>query len=531
MIRALVAMLVIVACGLALRLAPKSVPDLSARMWLALESRWASLVIGLLTSIAAAYASGSLHRVPVVADEWAYASQATLFAHFRWTGGPLPELFDRIQVRYPIASKYFPGESLMLVPGVWLRAPSLMPIVLTGVVGGGLFAIARRIAGVKVALLTLLYWMSIPVTLYWGGSYMSEVVSGAMWIVTWLCLLQWRDHPRAIWLVGVGLAIGVAAITRPLTAIALCLPAAAFVLVRSRQRGEWRTLVPGVIAGAAVVGIIPVFNARTTGDWRVTPFEQYRRDYIPFDRLGFGLDSTPPRWRLPPDIDREMEQYRNGHRAYTVRALPSALQDRLRRIALDIWPGWRRALMPLAAVGLALLVPESAVGVASFALLVALYLLYWTPPFWTVYYLEGYPVLCFLTVVGGVRLIETLAGSGGRRLVGSALALAAVAGVVGTVRITHATRQQVDADAAVYRRFDATLATLTEPKLLVFVRYGPSHNKYRPLTRNEPDLSTARIWLINDEGAADQELRRLAPDRTAYLFDEATWRLQPLAAE
>ena len=50
----------------------------------------------------------------------------------------------------------------------------------------------------------------------------------------------------------------------------------------------------GVAVGVAFLSVIPLWSWRTTGDWRETPLAAYRRDYLPFDRLGFSVDSTRP---------------------------------------------------------------------------------------------------------------------------------------------------------------------------------------------------------------------------------------------
>lgn len=502
-------------------------PD-SEPVWRSLQTKRATVGVMLFSGIALSLTAGTLHRMPVVPDEWLYATQAALFAHLRWTGGPVPAVFDSAVAFAAVASKYPPGESLLLTPGVWLHVPSVMPVVLTAVTAGGIFAIARRIADVRVATLTVLYWLSLPQTLIWHVSYMSEVASGATWLIAWWCLLTWvRDGTRAA-LIGVGVAIGVAAITRPLSAIALSVPVAIVVIAVSARRRAWWLLGRALLAGCAVLSVIPVWNAKTTGSWRMTPIEAARREYMPFDKLGFGFDSTPPRRLFPPDLDRAMQSYRDGHRGYTPAAVPAALVSRLRFVARDVWAGPRRGLFPFFILSAAVITFDAWIGVASTALLIALYLLYWTPPSWTIYYLEVEPVLCFLTVVGCVRFVEWTAGRMALRRLPLALAVVASVAVVVVLWVASDARKQTRASAAYYWRFDSTLASLPASKALVFVRYSPTHLRFNWLTRNELDLSAARIWLLNDIGPRDIQLQRLAPDRRAYIFDEATWTLTPL---
>jgi hypothetical protein len=64
---------------------------------------------------------------------------------------------------------------------------------------------------------------------------------------------------------------------------------------------------------------------------------------------------------------------------------------------------------------------------------------------------------------------------------------------------------------------------------IVFVRYAASHNDGLSLVRNAPNLDEAPVWTVYDRGAENARLMALAPERVPYLFDEATWTLQPLA--
>jgi len=59
----------------------------------------------------------------------------------------------------------------------------------------------------------------------------------------------------------------------------------------------------------------------------------------------------------------------------------------------------------------------------------------------------------------------------------------------------------------------------------VFIRYAPAHPIYRSLIANEPDLASARAWLVYDRGDDNARLVRLAPDRVPYVYDEAAGTL------
>ena len=45
--------------------------------------------------------------------------------------------------------------------------------------------------------------------------------------------------------------------------------------------------------------LMPLHNSQVTGNWRTSPYARYTSLYLPFDRMGFGLDSTPAAMPLP----------------------------------------------------------------------------------------------------------------------------------------------------------------------------------------------------------------------------------------
>src|SRR2546423_1254716 len=155
-----------------------------------LSSRWGSVVCGVITAVVTWCAWGSLNQIAAYHDEAAYLLQAGIFASGRWTAAarPLPEFFEQYHVLVTpvLASKYWPGHSLLMVPGVWLGLPGLVPVLLSGLAGALCFALARRVAASPwVALVTWLFWTSAPGGLYWRGARFSEITTSALWLVGW----------------------------------------------------------------------------------------------------------------------------------------------------------------------------------------------------------------------------------------------------------------------------------------------------------------------------------------------------------
>jgi hypothetical protein len=81
-----------------------------------------------------------------------------------------------------------------------------------------------------------------------------------------------------------------------------------------------------------------------------------------------------------------------------------------------------------------------------------------------------------------------------------------------------------------YRNLKQAFQSLPGNKVVVFVRYSPNHNPHHGLIRNEPDLDHARIWVVQDRNGENIKLLLAAPDRVAYLFDEASGQIVFLSA-
>ena len=122
-----------------------------------LASSWLPAVCGLISMLVMAWVWKGSHFIPNIADESAYLLQAEIFAKGAWSlaARPLPEFFEQIHVFATpfVAAKYFPGHSLLLVPGVLIHFPPLVPLLL--IFGSGLLivALSRRITNGWVALL------------------------------------------------------------------------------------------------------------------------------------------------------------------------------------------------------------------------------------------------------------------------------------------------------------------------------------------------------------------------------------------
>lgn len=498
-----------------------------------LESGVAVVLLGAASAAVVAVVWGTPDPVARVHDEAAYLLQARLFASGRWTGlaRPLPEFFEQMQVFVTpvLASKYPPGHSLALVPGIWLGIPALMPLLINAAAGSLVFAHARRLGGAIVGLLTWLLWVSAPATLGYRASYLSQNTTTVLWLAALWALSEWLSTGSRRWLVVLGGCLGLGAITRPMTMFALALPMAFVVLWRVVKTRRWRDLAIAAVAGGLFLALGILWNVRTLGEWRTSPYREYSRTYFPYEWTGFGERPDPPLRPIPPGMESFDRQFRRLHADHTVGAVPEILSGRLERIFEDQWGGGRRVLAPFAVVGALALCGPGLFAVVSVALLVAAHLFMAHFLSWTVYYLEAQPVLSFVTALGLCGVVASILAAAFRRrpelarrvgrLIVSAIGIALAVHLAGNV---VAAKEERARDAAVFEDFRERVRRLPEDKVIVFVRYGTDPDVHRKLVVNEPDLDRAKAWVVHDRGNFNALLRSRAPERKAYVYDEET---------
>ena len=510
----------------------------TARSVVFLESRWAPMVAGLLTMAAVWFVWRSLGEPGVVHDERAYLLQAEIFAGGHWTAPrpPIADFFEQMHVFVDPAvfAKYPPAHSLMLVPGVWLGAPGLMPAVLAGVSGALTFWLARRLSGVWTALLGWLLWTTAPATLIWTATYFSETTSTAMWLAAACATTLWLDSGNGRFLIGVAAALAWGFEARPLTMVALAIPLI-FVIVRHIvQTRRWQALAMPALVAATILAFGPLWNYKTLGQATVDPYAHYSRMHFPFDKPGFGVDPTPPLRKVPTELMAMGDWSRAIHQEYVPSAVPSALASRIQTLLVTFGEGWRIVLLVLLLLSFARAQGAARLGLAAFVGLFLAYLAFAHPPHWIVHYVELLPILHFLAAAQLVRFVgrfnrDSSGGAVGvwpRAALGSAIATAVMLPLC--LGDLARVRTAIDERNGFHRRAaDALRAAPTNS--IVFVRYPPTQNPHHALTRNEPNLHEARSWVVYDRGIDNERLLAMAPDRQAYRLDVETFRLEPLS--
>jgi hypothetical protein len=504
-----------------------------------LENRGVIAFVFAVTFCVLWYSWAAWNPIPVVHDEMAYVFQAQVFARGMWAlpAPQFPAFWEQphFLIEPTVTIKYFPGHSLLLALGALVRWVPLMPLVLQSANAVLLFVLARRVSSGAVALLAWIIWLFTPMVLYFGASYFSEATTTICWLAGWYALLEWRSTRKLPWLLAVALLTGWGAITRPLTGLAYAIPVGIVVLRDVIRERRWRDLAFALLVGVAVIGILPLWSAHTTGDWRVTPLALYTRLYMPYDVPGFGLITTPPAHAMTPQMLEWNDIYSSIHVDHLPGKLLSIFGSRVLYLFISTWGLTSGILGVFAFIGLLTVSVEAAFAVGSSVFLIVVYLVYATPAQWTLYYYETTPAFTYLSAAGLAWAASMIGRPLGtppspgyawrsvrwtRALVAGALVLAPP-GLM-ALQLIHA---QHIGDRKALKRFEHLLGTIHDARAVVFVRYAPTHSTHVTFVRNVANPATERIWVVYDRGEAENaRFRATVPDRKAYLFDETRGR-------
>jgi 4-amino-4-deoxy-L-arabinose transferase-like glycosyltransferase len=353
------------------------------------------LVICALAFLAtAAVACFAFEGLAHLEDEVAYLFQARTMALGRLTvpspGQPdafwTPFVLDHLGQRF---GKYPPGWPGILAGGVLAGVPWIVNPLLAAFALYLVYRLGHSLYDDRTGLLAAALGLLSPLFLVLSGSYLSHLAS-LVWLLLFSLWFIWTAQGRSHWFaVGAGLALGMAFLTRSLTAMAYAVPFVIYSLAQlvRRRQAYWPNYLVVALAAGAVALLLPTYQWTVTGDPWLNPYLLW----WPYDRLGFG-----------PDIGAMP----GGH---SISYAWINLKQDLSRAATDVlgWPAlsWLPlalglVLRPWRARDWALTVP--------FACLVIAYLFYWigSPArLWGPrYYFEGFGGLWLLAAVGLLKV-------------------------------------------------------------------------------------------------------------------------------
>jgi hypothetical protein len=484
--------------------------------------RFGPLVAALITMVTVWYAWGDVRPIAKVHDEQSYVLQAQIFASGRWTAPspPIPEFFEQphVMVVPAVASKYPPGNALLLTPGALVGYPALMVLVLSGVTAALIFGLAMRLTNPWAGALTWLLWMTAPIVLRFQPGFYSEVTTTVTILGAWWSLLSWRETRLRRWLLLVALCMGWCAITRPLTALAFAIPIGAVVLRDLNSVRRWNDFAMAVLAGTAVLMILPLWSAKTTGSWRVTPIEMYRRDYMAYDKIGFTVDTAAPRRGETPVLKALNDYFLSAHQQQSLRRVPVTAFERVAALTVAFFQGWRVPLIAGFLVGLFFMSWPLRFAMASVVTTFLAHLAYAHYPPWTIYYVETAPAVSAVTALGLWHVARRILGDERRMRMAMSL-IAVVLVVFGAQGVQHA-RLDHRVRASFDRLFADQINRLPQKPAIVFIHYTPRSAQHISEVFNYPDLNAASVWVVHDLGPRNAELRKMFPNRASFDFEE-----------
>ncbi len=244
-------------------------------------------------------ATDIFHELPHAQDDVAYLLHAKWLADGQLYGAvsPLAE-YLRVPFTYVRDGKWFTHYPviwpLLLAPGVaaemhWLVSPIFGALFMVS-----LYGLGRELYGPLVGLAALLIAAVSPMRLLMHGSLLSHAAASAFTVsFVWALVAGWRRQSPGT-LMASGVALSIVFGMRPLTALAIGIPAGAWLLTgfsRSDNQPAALRCITRFALGA-LLGVLPtlVYNQLLMGNALTSPYSVLARGSpVAFENLMYGL--------------------------------------------------------------------------------------------------------------------------------------------------------------------------------------------------------------------------------------------------
>ncbi len=179
-----------------------------------------------------------LQDFPNSADEYAYLFQGQTFLEKRLWNEPHPaqEFFSFAhiaQIEGKWVSRFPPGWPIVLAIGSFLRIPSWLINPFLGTLSIlFLFALARRIYNVRVAIVSVASILFSGFFIFNSASYFAHTLCGLLIILFFYCELRFIQENRKTYALLAGVLLGFAFITRPYSTLLCAIPIALHLLLQ-----------------------------------------------------------------------------------------------------------------------------------------------------------------------------------------------------------------------------------------------------------------------------------------------------------
>jgi len=481
---------------------------------------------------------------PRIDDEYSYLMMADTFSHHRLTN-PTPPAWQHFETfhvnltptyhsKYPVAQGLALafGKMVFHQPwmGVYLSTALLCGAIcwaLQAFVAPGWALLGGLLAVFRIALFS--YWMNS----YWGGSVAALGGAIALGAVGRLFQPGLTSRRRSALACAFAIALLILATSRPFEGLAFSIPLLAYFGYQAMRAGIGgtttlrATVLPVAVIGLLGLGLMCIYNNRTTGNPLLLPHLLNERTYSPLPLLLLQKAKPDLTFRDPvfAKFYKVTEQEYGYQKTKSISGVISLESERL----LSNWffyVGPALSFPVLLGFLSSAMQPHLRIAVlATVAMALALALCIYTMP----HYAAPATVAVYLFAVEGLRYLWQQRSDGAR---------AFVIAVSLTVAATSLTRQTGSAAMNATFAFRNTRKLVAEQlkklpgKQLVLVSYDlDRHYPGNELVHNGADFSSEKILWARSKGVdSDRELCQAYPDRTFWSVktDDVNFSLNPL---
>ncbi len=486
------------------------------------------ILTGTLTGLIALGISAGLTAirppVPGIHDEFSYLLAADTFCQGRCTNPTHPfwQHFETFQViqQPSYASKYPPGQGIMLAVGQWLTGQPIVGIwILSALAAVACYWmllgwVSRRWA----ALGGFLFAVHPTYQIIWGQSFWGGTLAFLGGALVFGAAARMRHRPQVLDAIAMSLGAVILAVSRPYEGLVFCLIVDTVVLAYWWRHGLparpmlLRAIVPQLVLLLIGGTCLAHYNRAVTGNWRTMPYQVHESTYALSPSFLWKQPHEDREYRHTVfskfHHDWEMESYDQQQ------SISGYLETKVRLFRFT----WNH-FFPLPMLLPLLFVPFCRARNKGTVFVVAG--LAWLPSAVTVWNFPHYlapmaPVLMVLVLLG-LRQINVF---GKKHLNQPRLATLCVAFQIAFFFIAVFDYAKAPQDNWQWHR--ATLLQQLEDspgRHLVFVHYDTNHNTHHEWVYNRANIDLAPVVWAREMGSHQDQLLR------EYFSDHQIWFL------
>jgi hypothetical protein len=246
---------------------------------------------------------GLLKDAAISDDEHAYAFMGQLFASGRIYVPSLPPALRPFLDNQFIINNgkmygiYFPGHPTALAIGETLGIMHWIPTISATLTVPLAFGVARRLFGLRTALLTLVLLLVSPYFLFPSATLLAHSTAAVLLMTFLYAALRLRETPDALrWWLLAAFALSWSTLTRPFSSPFFAAPWLVWLiadLVRRRSARAWTGAAVFCLIGACAFGVLLAYQNALSGSPFVSGYQTFSRIHA-WGLIGKALEAIPP---------------------------------------------------------------------------------------------------------------------------------------------------------------------------------------------------------------------------------------------